>query len=205
MPAAAGTACVITPHARAPARVAVTPPEPTAAASTSALDAFLAGVERRAFRMAELALGHREDALDTVQDAMLRFVAYRDRPEAEWTPLFWSILRRAVTDRYRRAAVRRGVMTVLGRGDDRDEDPLQMLPDPIEDPAARHADGEAWAALGRALRRLPARQREAYLLRELQGLDVAGTAAAMGCSEGSVKTHLSRAMSALRTHLEDWR
>ena len=134
MPAAAGTACVITPHARAPARVAVTPPEPTAAASTSALDAFLAGVERRAFRMAELALGHREDALDTVQDAMLRFVAYRDRPEAEWTPLFWSILRRAVTDRYRRAAVRRGVMTVLGRGDDRDEDPLQMLPDPTEDP-----------------------------------------------------------------------
>ena len=102
MPAAAGTACDITPHARAPARVAVTSPEPPAAASTSALDAFLAGVERRAFRMAELALGHREDALDTVQDAMLRFVAYRDRPAAEWTPLFWSILRRAITDRYRR-------------------------------------------------------------------------------------------------------
>ena len=205
MHAPAGTACAITPHARAAARAVVTPPDAASTSSAAALDAFLAGVERRAFRMAELALGHREDALDTVQDAMLRFVAYRDRPEAEWTPLFWSILRRAVTDRYRRAAVRRGVMTVLGRGDDRDEDPLQMLPDPTEDPAARHADGEAWAALGRALRRLPARQREAYLLRELQGLDVAGTAAAMGCSEGSVKTHLSRAMSALRTHLEDWR
>ena len=173
--------------------------------ASRALDTFLADVERRAFRMAELSLGHREDALDTVQDAMLRFVGYRDRPEAEWTPLFWSILRRAVTDRHRRATVRRGVMAVLGRADDRDEDPLQALPDPGQDPSARLADDEAWRALRRALRTLPRRQREAYLLRELQGLDVADTAAAMGCSEGSVKTHLSRAMAALRIQLEDWR
>jgi RNA polymerase sigma-70 factor (ECF subfamily) len=181
--------------------------EPVSAAV--GLDAFLAGIERRAFRMAELALGHREDALDAVQDAMLRFVAYRERPEAEWPPLFWSILRRVVTDRHRRNGVRRRVLAVLGRGDgDSDgerEDPIERLPDPGEDPAARHADAAAWSALGRALRKLPRRQREAYLLRELQGLDVADTAAAMGCSDGSVKTHLSRAMAALRIHLEDWR
>ncbi|GAB2491568.1 RNA polymerase sigma factor [Arenimonas alkanexedens] len=168
-------------------------------------DAFLASVERRAFRMAELALGHREDAMDAVQDAMIKLVAYRDRPPAEWTPLFWSILRSQITDRHRRNTVRRKVMAVLGRHEDELGDPLEMLPDPSEDPARRHTDALAWAALGKALRQLPRRQREAYLLRELQGLDVAETAAAMGCSDGSVKTHLSRAMAALRIHLEDWR
>lgn len=174
-------------------------------APPSSLDQFLASVERRAFRMAELALGHREDALDAVQEAMIRLVGYRERPSEEWTPLFWSILRRQVTDRHRRNTVRRRVMAVLGRDEEQREDPLEMLPDPGEDPARRHADAEAWSALGRALRRLPRRQREAYLLRELQGLDVAETAAAMGCSDGSVKTHLSRAMAALRIQLEDWR
>ena len=157
--------CVIRRHDRPP------PPDvmPFDAAPASApvdLDAFLASVERRAFRIAELAIGHREDALDVVQEAMIRLVAYRDRPASEWTPLFWSILRSQVADRHRRNGVRRRFMAVLGRDED---------------------------------------QREAYLLRELQGLDVADTAAAMGCSDGSVKTHLSRAMSALRTYLEDWR
>lgn len=174
-------------------------------APAESLDAFLASVERRGFRMAELALGHREDALDAVQEAMIKLMAYRDRPPAEWTPLFWAILRRQITDRHRRNTVRRRVMAVLGRDEDEREDPLELLPDPGEDPARRHEDAAAWAELGRAVRALPRRQREAWLLRELQGLDVAGTAAAMGCSEGSVKTHLFRAMAALRTRLEDWR
>jgi RNA polymerase sigma-70 factor (ECF subfamily) len=174
-------------------------------APPASLDQFLASVERRAFRVAELALGHREDAMDAVQEAMIKLVAYRDKPADEWTPLFWSILRRQVTDRHRRNSVRRKFMAVLGRAADEREDPLEMLPDPGEDPARRLADVQAWSALGRALRALPRRQREAYLLRELQGLDVAETAAAMGCSDGSVKTHLSRAMSALRLQLEDWR
>jgi RNA polymerase sigma-70 factor (ECF subfamily) len=176
-----------------------------AANDAPTLDAFLASAERRGFRMAELALGHREDALDAVQEAMIKLVGYRDRPAAEWTPLFWSILRRQVTDRHRRNAVRRRVLTVLGMAGEEREDPLEMLPDPNEDPERRLADAAAWSALGKAVRALPRRQREAYLLRELQGLDVRETAAAMGCSEGSVKTHLSRAMAALRKHLEDWR
>ena len=185
------------------------PPETDAASAPgqvpASLDEFLAGVERRAFRLAELALGHREDALDAVQDSMIKLMQYRQRPPAEWSPLFWSILRRQLTDRHRRNAVRQRVLGFFGRRDDSRDDPLEAWPDPHADPARRLADQSSWQALGRALRLLPARQRECFLLRELQGLNVAETAAAMGCSDGSVKTHLSRALSALRTHLEEWR
>ncbi len=176
-----------------------------AAAIPADLDGFLAGVERRAFRVAELALGHREDAFDVVQEAMIRLLRYRERPPAEWSPLFWGILRRQLADRHRRNAVRRRVLVFLGRDESGGADPLELLPDPHEDPARRLQQARAWQALGAAVRALPRRQRECYLLRELQGLDVADTAAAMGCSEGSVKTHLSRALQALRTQLEDWR
>ena len=183
-------------------------PPPSAGVAAGApldLDAFLAGVERRAFRVAELALGHREDAFDVVQDSMLRLLRYRERPPSEWTPLFWGILRRQLADRHRRNAVRRRVLAVLGGPGPEAADPLEMLPDPGADPLRKLQETRAWEALGTAVRALPRRQRECWLLRELQGLDVADTAAAMGCSEGSVKTHLSRAMHALREKLEDWR
>jgi len=175
-----------------------------AAVPTLDFEGFLAAVERRAFRVAELALGHREDALDAVQEAMIRLLRYRGRPPGEWAPLFWGILRRQIADRHRRNAVRRRVLAWFGR-EAEGPDPLELLPDPHEDPARRLQQAGAWSALGAAVRALPRRQRECYLLRELQGLDVAATAAAMGCSEGSVKTHLSRALQALRTQLEDWR
>jgi len=168
------------------------------------LDEFLAGVERRAFRMAELALGHREDAMDVVQDTMIKLLQYRNKPAAEWSPLFWSILRRQLTDKHRRNAVKKRVMQFFGKSDETDSDPIDLLPDLNQDPLRRLTDDSAWDALGKAVRELPARQRECFLLRELQGLSVLETAAAMGCSDGSVKTHLSRAMSALRIHLEDW-
>lgn len=168
------------------------------------LDEFLAGVERRAFRMAELALGHREDAMDVVQETMIKLLQYRDKPAAEWSPLFWSILRRQLTDKHRRNAVKKRVLQFFGKSDDQDEDPIEALPDHNEDPLRRLTDDSSWQALGKAVRALPSRQRECFLLRELQGLSVLETAAAMGCSDGSVKTHLSRAMSALRIHLEDW-
>jgi len=81
------------------------------------LDGFLASVERRAFRVAELALGQREDALDAVQEAMIRLLRYRERPAQEWSPLFWGILRRQLTDRPRRNAVRQRVPVGVGRAD----------------------------------------------------------------------------------------
>ena len=176
-----------------------------AAGAPQDIDAFLASVERRAFRMAELALGQREDALDVVQEAMIRLLRYRARPAQEWTPLFWSILRSQITDRHRRNGIRRRVMVWLGRDEESGADPMAALPDPSPDPLGRQVEDQRWQAIGVALRMLPRRQRECFLLREMQGLSVADTARAMGCSEGSVKTHLSRAMAALRTHLEDWR
>jgi len=172
------------------------------------LDAFLAQVERRAFRVAELNLRHRDDALDAVQDAMLRLVGhYRDKPASEWAPLFWGILRRRIVDLQRRRKVRSIVVGWLGGGrdDEGDElpswDPADRGPGPLE----RMQDSQSWNDLCAALRELPKRQREAFTLRMLEELDVAETARAMGCSEGSVKTHLSRAMQRLRELLEGWR
>ncbi|TPG07481.1 RNA polymerase sigma factor [Rhodanobacter glycinis] len=172
------------------------------------LDAFLAQVERRAFRMAELQLRQREDAMDAVQDAMLRLVKhYRDKPAAEWSPLFWGILRRRVVDLQRRRKVRSIVVGWLGGGrdDDGDELPAWEPADHGPGPLDRLHDMQSYADMVTAVRQLPPRQREAFMLRMLEGLDVAETARAMGCSEGSVKTHLSRAMHHLRDQLEDWR
>jgi len=173
----------------------------------ASMDAFLAQVERRAFRMAELNLGHREDALDAVQDAMLRLVKhYSDKPPQEWTPLFWGILRRRIVDLQRRRKVRSIMVGWLGGRDDEGEDlpawePADTGPGPLE----RLTDSQSYADMAAAVKRLPQRQREAFMLRVLEGLDVAETAQAMGCSEGSVKTHLSRALQRLRDQLEDWR
>ena len=177
-------------------------------ATPTTLDAFLAQVERRAFRMAELQLRHREDAMDAVQDAMLRLVKhYRHKPAEEWAPLFWGILRRRVVDLQRRRKVRSIVTGWLGGGRDSDGEDLPVW-EPADHgpgPFDRLRDAQSWAALAAALQQLPPRQREAFMLRMLEGLDVAATARAMACSEGSVKTHLSRAMQHLRNYLEDWR
>ena len=183
-------------------------PNLEAQAAPATLDAFLAQVERRAFRMAELQLRHREDAMDAVQDAMLRLVRhYRDKPAAEWAPLFWGILRRRVVDLQRRRKVRSIVVGWLGGGcdDQGDELPAWEPADHGPGPLDRLQDRQSYADLAQALKQLPQRQREAFMLRMLEGLDVAETARAMSCSEGSVKTHLSRAMHRLRELLEDWR
>lgn len=166
------------------------------------LDAFLAGVGARAFRFAEVALRQREDALDAVQDAMARMLAYRWRPPAEWTPLFWRILRTRVVDLQRRRGFR---LRWLLPAEDAAPDWSEHAPSADADPGHAHEQREAWIRLSAALAALPRRQREAFTLRVLEELDVADTAQAMGCSEGSVKTHLSRAREALRRQLEDWR
>lgn len=175
------------------------PLAPTADAPPVSLDQFLAGVGPRAFRFAEAGLRHREDALDAVQDSLIRMLDYREKPAAEWPPLFWSILRRRVIDLQRR---RRFRLPFWRDNVDSDGEPVDWA-DEGPGPAEVHAEREQYDALVQALRALPPRQREAFTLRVLQDLDGATTARAMGCSEGAVKTHLARARDALRTLMEN--
>ncbi len=173
------------------------------------LNRFLAEVEKRALRIAEISVRDRDEALDLVQEAMIKLVRnYADRPEAEWTPLFYRILQNGVRDWHRRQAVRNRVMVWFGRSrsDEQDFDPVASAPDPAgRTPDENLQSQEAMESLELAVAELPRRQREAFMLRTFEGLSVAGTAAAMGCSQGSVKTHYSRAIHSLRETLgEHW-
>lgn len=177
---------------------------------TRELDKFLAEVERRAFRLAQVQLRDADDALDVVQDAMLKLVRnYSAKPSAEWRPLFYRILENGIRDLQRRRSVRKRVMAWLpGPKDDPDHEAEDAI-DTVADGAPAVPDllmqRQAMQHLESSLRSLPARQREAFMLRNFEGLDVADTATAMGCSQGSVKTHYSRAVHSLREQLgEVW-
>lgn len=175
-------------------------------ARARALNQFLAGVEVRAFKIAQAALRHEDDALDAVQDAMLQLSrAYAERPPAEWKPLFYRILENRIRDVQRRRSVRARVMAWLplkqADGEEEEPDVIAQAPSPDPSPGRRVELQEAMQALEKALTLLPRRQQQAFLLRTLEGMDVAETAKAMGCSQGSVKTHYFRALQALRAQL----
>lgn len=173
----------------------------------SLLDKFLQSVQNRAFRIAQIATGNPEDALDLIQDAMFKLVEkYSDRDESEWTPLFYRILTSRINDWYRRSGVRNRYRTYLYADEESNEDPIQTAPDHYgKKPEKESETGESMTRLQEALNQLPPRQQQAFLLRAWEGLDVKQTAAAMSCAEGSVKTHYSRAIHTLREALgEHW-
>ncbi len=169
------------------------------------LNRFLAEIEKRALRIAEISIRDRDEALDLVQNAMIKLVRkYSDRASEEWTPLFYRILQNGVRDWHRRQAVRKRVIVWFGGSEDEELDVIAMAPDTAgRTPHEQLESREAMQDLERALVELPGRQKEAFMLRTFEGLDVAETAAAMGCSEGSVKTHYSRAVHSLRETLGD--
>lgn len=157
------------------------------------------------------AVRNEETALDIVQDTMLRLAEkYGDRDAAEWPMLFQRILQNAIRDYYRRSKVRSMWTTLfssLTSSDDEDEDPLETLASDAEsdDPTTPHRSAERMQLLGiieKEISRLPPRQREAFLMRYWEDMDIAETAAAMGCTEGSVKTHCSRATHSLAAALK---
>ncbi|MGI9262009.1 MAG: RNA polymerase sigma factor [Woeseiaceae bacterium] len=164
------------------------------------LDAFLRSVERKAFVMARGMVADPDEALDIVQDAMLRFVRkYADRPEQEWRPLFFRIVINRARDIQRRRQVTSRIVSWFKPGD---RDPIEnAVASPSSSPEARALIEESMQELERGIRALSARQQQAFAFRCLEGMDVAATATAMGCSAGSVKTHYSRALAALRLRL----
>lgn len=174
------------------------------------LSEFLAGVERRAFKQALFAVHDDDHALDIVQDAMLKLSEkYGDKPAVELPMLFQRILQNTIRDFYRRQKVRSLWTTLLSSftpADDEDADPLETLQvhegSNIPTPHASAEQSQVLAIIEKEIRKLPPRQREAFLMRYWEDMDIAETAAAMDCSEGSVKTHCSRATHTLAAALK---
>jgi RNA polymerase sigma-70 factor (ECF subfamily) len=171
------------------------------------LSDFLASVEKRAFKQAVYAVRDDEAALDIVQDSMMKLAeSYSERPATEFPMLFQRILQNNIRDWYRRQKVRNTWTSVFSSFGSKDEDDDFDILESIKaentgsipvSPADQLEQSQVLAAIEEAIQRLPGRQREAFMLRYWEELDVAETAAAMGCSEGSVKTHCSRAVDSL--------
>ncbi|HEX8987756.1 MAG TPA: RNA polymerase sigma factor [Rhodocyclaceae bacterium] len=182
----------------------------TLLASRNELSDFLANVERRAFKQAMFAVHDENVALDIVQDSMMKLSEkYGDRPAEEFPMLFQRILQNSIRDSYRRQKVRSTWTTLLSSfaGEDDDSDPLETLQsgeehNPFGTPTGDLERAQVLAIIEKEIEKLPPRQREAFLMRYWEDMDIAETAAAMGCTEGSVKTHCSRATHALAAALK---
>lgn len=177
-------------------------------ASAQEISDFLRQVEKRAFRQTAYAVRDDHVALDIVQDAMLKLAdKYASKPIEEYPMLFQRILQNTMRDYWRRQKVRNLWTTLFssfGQQEDEDYDPLETIEveSADSDPADQLERSQIMVLIEKALTKLPTRQREAFVLRYWEELDVAETASVMGCSEGSVKTHCSRAVSALSMLLE---
>ena len=173
-------------------------------ADAQTLDSFLAAVERRAFRMAQVSTGDREAALDIVQDSMMKLVQhYSERPPSQWRPLYFRILNNCITDWHRRQSRRWQVFDRWfgGREEEGGDDMDQFAMPDNEQPERQLLAQIALEDIERAVRTLSTRQQQAFMLRCWEGLSTADTATAMDCTEGTVKTLYSRAMAGLRQAL----
>ena len=179
-------------------------------ATIKELSDFLESVERRAFKQTAYAVRDDHAALDIVQDAMMKLAEkYGDKPVAEFPMLFQRILQNTMRDFWRRQKVRNLWTTLLssfggGNNGEEEHDPLEMIDveDDSDEPSAQLERSQTIKLIERALAKLPRRQREAFVLRYWEEMDVAETANIMGCSQGSVKTHCSRAVHAMAAELK---
>ncbi len=183
---------------------------PEVAPSYGTMEAFLKTIERRAFHMARMATGNADSAMDIVQDSMFKLVEkYSDKAAQEWKPLFYRILNSKTTDYYRRKAVREKVFPwskYIAHGEtDQQVDIVDLTAGrQSETPDEMMMRSQRIEQLSLSVNTLPRRQREAFMLRCWEGMSTRDTAITMKCSEGSVKTHYSRAIHRLRDVLEDY-
>ena len=175
-------------------------------ANRESLNQFLQSVERSGYRMAWLATSNQSDALDLVQDAMIKLATnYAEKSSDDWRPLFYRILQNRIVDWHRKQKVRNLFLPFRdnrSEGEEGGSGADYFAGESINEPEQQIDSAQRSERLDRALKQLPLRQRQAFLLRIGQGMNVAETALAMDCSEGSVKTHLSRANAALTARLK---
>lgn len=174
--------------------------------TTTRLNNFLREVERRAFVAARLATQDEDEAMDIVQDAMFKLVQkYSGHPQQEWGALFHTILHSRINDWHRRQKVRNRWRVFFFASDKEDELPLeeQVAQSQFLEPEPQLLHEQMSTLVQSAIGQLPLRQQQALLLRAWEGYDIAETASIMQCSEGSVKTHYSRAIHSLREKLGD--
>ncbi len=173
---------------------------------TQQLEAFLIKTERRAFRMAQLSTKNHEDSLDIVQDAMMKLVSkYANKPADQWAPLFYRILNNRIMDFHRKNTTQSRWRVWFSNADDEDYnyDYVQHAPSDELNPSAMANLEDSVELVDHFVQQLSPRQRQAFLLRAWEGMDVAQTAKIMKCSQGSVKTHYSRAVHFLREQLQE--
>ncbi|MBU0679793.1 MAG: RNA polymerase sigma factor [Proteobacteria bacterium] len=176
------------------------------------METFLTSVQGRAFRMAEIATKSRDDALDIVQDTMYDFVRrYRRHDDKEWHPLFFRVLQNKIRDWYRRTAIRRRFGGWLSLGSksaepERTEDPFDQVADSKgKSPEHNLELQDSLNHLSNALKNLPHKQQQVFLMRAWEGFSTKETATIMKCSAGTVKTHYWRALNTLQEKLKDHR
>ena len=169
----------------------------------NSIEKFLAQVEKKAYRMAEIATRNQADALDIVQDTMIKLVEkYSDKSAEEWKPLFYRILQSRIMDHFRKQKVIRKVFFWRNTQseDGEYEDDIARASDHIT-PERELSGQQDIVKVTEALKKLSPRQQQCFMLRSWEGFSVIETAKAMKCSEGSVKTHYSRAKESLRAAL----
>ncbi len=170
------------------------------------LNDFFSAEEQKAFSVARLSIDNDEDALDIIQDAMLKFVSnYANKDQSNWKPLFYKIIYRKLTDYHRKRNFRSGIMRLFVRKPQQGYDEIEMIASPDTDVDDMIAYADAVGRLEQALVALPLRQQQAVIMRSWQGFNTQETADIMQLSTGSVKTHYSRGLARLRELLgDDW-